>query len=95
MPSISEQYIEYEAKVTDISKAEYIEDYVIKIHFEDGKKRLVDFKPFLYKSNIPDVKKYLDEKKFEKFQIIDGNLNWNNYEMIFPLSQLYEGVIRI
>lgn len=49
MPSISEQYIEYEAKVTDISKAEYIEDYVIKIHFEDGKKRLVDFKPFLYK----------------------------------------------
>jgi hypothetical protein len=31
--------------------------------------------------------------EFKKFKIIDGNLMWNDYEMIFPLEDLYEGKI--
>jgi len=33
----------------------------------------------------------LDERKFKEFQIIDGNLNWNDYDLIFPIYDLYQG----
>jgi len=34
---------------------------------------------------------YLDESKFKEYKIIDGNLNWNDYDMIFPIEDLYQG----
>ena len=41
----------------------------------------------------PSIRKYLDEARFKLFDIIDGNLNWNDYDMIFPVEDLYEGKI--
>jgi len=76
-----------------IDSATYLSDYAIRIIFSDGMERLVDFKPFLSKSLHPSIKKYLDETKFSNFTLIDGNLNWNNYDLIFPLSDLYNGRI--
>ncbi len=76
-----------------IDTAEYLSDYVIRIKFSDGNERLVDFKLFLSKSLHPSIKKYLDEKKFSNFSLTDGNLNWNDYDLIFPLSDLYNGKI--
>jgi hypothetical protein len=76
-----------------IDSAKYLSDYAIRIRFSDGKERLVDFKPFLSKSLHPSIKKYLDENKFSNFALIDGNLNWNDYDLIFPLSDLYNGHI--
>ena len=76
-----------------IDSAKYLSDYAIRIKFSDGNERLVDFKPFLSKSLHPSIKKYLDENKFSDFSLTDGNLNWNDYELIFPLSDLYNGQI--
>ena len=76
-----------------VDSAKYLKDYVIRIKFSDGNRKLVDFKPFLSKSHHPSVKKYLDENKFSNFSLIDGNLNWNDYELIFPISDLYKGQI--
>ena len=76
-----------------IDSAKYLSDYVIRLRFSDGKEKLVDFKPFLSKSLHPSVKKYLDENKFSNFSLTDGNLNWNDYDLIFPLSDLYNGRI--
>ena len=76
-----------------IDSAKYLTDYVIRIKFNDGKEKIVDFKPFLSKSLHPSIKKYLDGKKFSNFSLIDGNLNWNDYDLIFPLSDLYNGQI--
>ncbi len=76
-----------------IDSAKYLSDYAIRIRFSDGKERLVDFKPFLSKSLHPSIKKYLDENKFSNFSLTDGNLNWNDYDLIFPLSDLYNGQI--
>jgi hypothetical protein len=76
-----------------IDSAKYLSDYVIRIRFSNGKERLVDFKPFLSKSLHPSIKKYLDENKFSNFTLTDGNLNWNDYDLIFPLSDLYNGHI--
>jgi hypothetical protein len=76
-----------------IDSAKYLKDYKIWIKFSDGVEKLVDFKPFLSKSLHPSIKKYLDENIFSNFSLIDGNLNWNDYDMIFPISDLYDGKI--
>jgi hypothetical protein len=76
-----------------IDSAKYLSDYVIRIKFSDGKEKLIDFKPFLSKSLHPSIKKYLDENKFSNFSLSDGNLNWNDYDLIFPISDLYNGRI--
>lgn len=77
-----------------IDSAKYLSDYAIRIKFSDGNESLVDFKPFLSKSLHPSIKKYLDENKFANFSLTDGNLNWNDYDLIFPLSDLYKGQIK-
>lgn len=76
-----------------IDYAKYLSDYAIRIKFNDGNEKLVDFKPFLSKSLHPSIKKYLEESNFSNFSIIDGNLNWNDYDLIFPISDLYSGMI--
>ncbi|MCK5074485.1 MAG: DUF2442 domain-containing protein [Bacteriovoracaceae bacterium] len=76
-----------------ISKAEYIAPYKIKINFKDGTKQIVDFDPFLSKSKNPEIKKYLDVDLFKTFKIIDGDLNWNDFDLIFPIYDLYTNQI--
>lgn len=76
-----------------IDSAKYLSDYVIRIKFSDGSDKLVDFKPFLSKSYHPSIRKYLDEQKFSDFMLKDGNLNWNDYDLIFPIWDLYNGKI--
>ena len=88
---IIEDYNDFQIDLIEIKTAKYIGDFAIRIFFESGFNRLVDFKPFLESSLHPSIKKYLDESKFMQFQIIDGNLNWNNYDLIFPIDDLYQG----
>ena len=90
---IFEDYKNHGSELTRIDSAKYIGDYAIRIQFNDGNEKLVDFKPFLSKSLHPSIKKYLKEKLFAKYQIIDGNLNWNDYDLIFPIQDLYNGRI--
>jgi hypothetical protein len=88
---ITEEYIDYNVDFIGVESARYIGDYVIRVYFTDGFNRLVDFKPFLEASVHPSIRKYLDEAKFKEFQIVDGNLNWKDYDLIFPVYDLYEG----
>jgi len=81
------------SEVLKIKQANYLSDYAIRITFNNGVEKLIDFKPFLLKSLHPSIKKYLNETLFSKFSITDGNINWNDYELIFPISDLYNGKI--
>jgi hypothetical protein len=90
---IVEEYNDLQVDIIEIKSAKYIGDFAIRIFFNDGKHRLIDFKPFLESSLHPSIRKYLDEKKFMNFDLIDGNLNWNDYDLIFPIDNLYEGRI--
>jgi hypothetical protein len=92
---ISVDYNQTETKNLRIEDAQYIGDYAIRIKFNDGTEKLVDFKPFLSKSLHPSIRKYLDESLFTQFKIVDGNLNWNDYDMIFPIWDLYDGKVDI
>ena len=92
MKIIEEPYIDYQTKIS-IKNAEWISDYKIKITFNDQSQQIVDFEAFLRKSQHPAIRKYLDMKKFNQFKVKDGNLNWNDYDMIFPVENLKAGKI--
>lgn len=79
--------------VLDIVEARWLGGYRIALAFSDGLKRTIDFGPFLNKSGHPDIRKYLDPQQFKKFTIESGDLVWNDYELCFPLGDLYGGVI--
>jgi hypothetical protein len=83
----------YLDKPLTIIGAKKLDKYLILIEFNDGVEKFVDFSDFLSKSQHHSIKKYLDETLFASFQIIDGNLNWNDYDMIFPIADLYDGNI--
>lgn len=53
----------------------------------------MDFKPFLEQAKHPAIKKYLDESKFQEFRIKDGGLDWNDFDMCFPIMDLYKNAI--
>jgi hypothetical protein len=88
---ITEEHFDNNVDLIEIKSAKYIGDFAVRIFFNDGFNKLVDFKPFLEASLHPSVRKYLDEGKFKEYQIVDGNLNWNDYDLIFPIDDLYEG----
>lgn len=90
---IVEEYSDFQIDLIAIGSANYIGDYAIRLSFSDGTNQLVDFKPFLENALHPSIRKYLDENKFKQFEIVDGNLNWNNYDLIFPIDDLYQGKI--
>ena len=73
-----------------IVKAEYIKDYKIKLVFSDGKENTINFEPFLNSSGNPMTRKFLDLNEFKKFKIEYGDLIWNDYELCFPIIDLYE-----
>ena len=80
-------------EVIEIKSATYAGNFVINIEFNDGISQRVDFKPFLSHTLHPSIRQYLNEDKFQKFVITDGNLNWNDYALIFPIGELYKGQI--
>lgn len=86
MRTASQNYIQ-------ISQAEYVDGLRLRIAFDDGTERIVDFEPFLLKSLHPDIRKYRDKRRFRKFSVDRGHLHWNDYDLIFPIADLYAGHI--
>ena len=81
------------SKSISIEKAKYIDDYKILLLFNDGKENILDFKDFIIKSQHPDIKKYEDLELFKKFNLEYGELEWNDYDLAFPIYDLYKGFI--
>jgi len=80
-------------KYFSVVKAKYLGDYALEIAFSDGHKNTISFKNFIFRraeQNDPCVSKFTDENLFKTYYIEDGNLNWDDYDMIFPVADLYE-----
>jgi hypothetical protein len=90
---ITVNYSESDVVSLKVLSAKYVSDYIINVAFSNGSEKQVNFKLFLENAMNPSAKKYLNKKKFMKFDIIDGNINWNDYDMIFPVWDLYIGKI--
>ena len=83
----------YGKEVLEVISARYIGDFALRIQFNNGIEKLVDFKSFLMNSKHPSIRKYQDESLFQGFAIVDGNINWNDYDLIFHVEDLLEGRI--
>lgn len=77
----------------EITEAKYASGYQIRLAFNDGTVRVVDFGPFLKRARNPMFTKYRRVKEFKSFQVQDGDLMWGDFEMIFPITDLHAGVI--
>jgi hypothetical protein len=81
------------ADYLEITEAKYVSGYRIRLAFSDGTVRVVDFEPFLHKARNPDLTQYRQVRKFRGFRLHYGDLMWGDYEMIFPITDLYRGEI--
>ena len=63
----------------------YSKEYKLNLVLADGVSQLVDFIPFLESSKHLGVKKYLDLKKFKKFNFLNNELMWGDFDLIFPI----------
>jgi len=76
-----------------IKEAKYINGYKIYLKFNDGKENTLDFKDFILSSQHPEIKKYENKNLFKKFNLEYGEIEWNDYDLAFPIYDLYEGSI--
>ena len=76
-----------------IEKAEYQQEFRIKLLFSDKSEQIVDFAEVLQTAKNPMTRKYLDLDKFKQFTVEYGDLMWNDYEMCFPTWDLYRNAI--
>ena len=78
-----------------VINATYINNYVIRLMFNDNTSQDVDFGDFLKKNNPHSIcEKYLDLENFKKFKIEDGNIVWGkNWDLVFSEEQLYKGKV--
>lgn len=79
--------------VISIERAEYLKDYLIRFTFSDGTIRTIDFSNFLNNARNPMTRKYLNKVLFADFSIEYGDIIWNEYELCFPIWDLFEGQI--
>jgi hypothetical protein len=80
-------------KYLEIVQAEYLSGYKIRLAFNDGMVRVMDFEPFLRRAMNPDITKYRQLRNFKKFHLHYGDLMWGDFEMIFPTTDLHHGNI--
>jgi len=86
MKTATTQYLE-------VTRADYVSAYKVRVTFNDGTVQEVDFGPFLAKARNPDTTDYRDLEKFRTFRIEDGDLVWGDFQMIFPIEDLYRGKV--
>jgi hypothetical protein len=79
-----------------ITKAEYNGEYRVELTFNDTAKKIVDFGLFLREHPHPQHNKYIKQDNFKKFKLEKGNIVWGrNWDLVFPVEQLYEGKINV
>jgi hypothetical protein len=77
----------------NITSVEKIAQYQLRLVFDDGTVREVDFKDFLAQSHHPDIRAYLEESKFDAYHLEFGELVWGDFDLCFPIIDLYHNRI--
>jgi len=80
-------------KYISVKRADYVSGYRLRLLFDNGFERVMDFAPFLKRATNPMLTQYRRMTKFKQFHLDDGDLMWGDYEMIFQVVDLYRGEI--
>jgi hypothetical protein len=67
--------------------------YRLSLTFSDGHVSTIDFGPFLRASQNPETRRFLSIRRFRAFALLHGSIVWGDYEMCFPVEDLYKGRI--
>lgn len=81
-------------QVITVEKVTHVGDYKLELVFNDNTKQVIDFYPFLSSSLNPLIRKYLNAEEFSRFAIDGGDLEWKDYDLCFPIADLYENRIK-
>jgi len=73
-----------------IESAAHVGGHKLRLYFSDGKEQIVDFGPFLKHSVHPEIRKFLSPKTFKQYTLEGGELMWGDFDLIFPIMDLYE-----
>lgn len=79
----------------NVTEARWISGLILEVVFSDGGSRKIDFGPFLTEAAHPDIRKYFDTELFKEYSINYGNLVWGNYDLCFPIEDLYSGCLTL
>ena len=79
--------------IVNIVAVDQTGDYKLKLQFNDGTIQEVDFSSFLRQSLHPEIRAFLDAKKFADFKLEHGDLMWGDYALCFPIMDLYTNQI--
>ncbi len=71
----------------DVTNAEYIEEYKIRLSFEDGSVGIADLASYNDKNNV--FKSFFDKTYFMNFKVEYGTLVWGNGELDIAPETLY------
>ena len=78
----------------EVKNATYLDGYRLRIAFNDGKEKIVDFANFINNNQKEALSKYKKPVHFKKFRIEDGNVVWGkDWDLIFPIHELYRGKV--
>jgi hypothetical protein len=77
----------------NIVSAEPAGELQLRLRFDDGAEQVVDFKSFLSRAQHPDIRAFLDPERFAAFRIEHGELVWGDYELCFPVIDLYRNCV--
>jgi len=94
MSCLKENQMTLDEQVIFVEKVNYTGGFKLELEFNDKTSQIIDFYPFLSGSRNPLIRKYLSPDEFVKFEIDDGDLEWNDYDLCFPVADLYENNIR-
>lgn len=64
--------------LVSVKEAEYLEDYKIKLTFDDGKSGIVDLKQTIFNDHREIFKSLRDKSYFKSFQLDTWTLTWDN-----------------
>ena len=78
----------------EIIRVKYTKDYQLEVFFDNGEKRIVDFKSFLFNEKNPMTTQYRDIEKFKNVEIEFGHLTWDNGQMDISSESIYNNEFR-
>ena len=64
-----------------VERARHVKGYALRLFFSDGTQRTIDFGPFLAASINPEIRAFLDPKRFGSFIVKDGDLLWGDLRL--------------
>lgn len=76
-----------------VTSIEQLGSHTLKLLFNDGHVSVINFLPYITNHKNEMVTDYIDSTLFNGYKLDNGNVNWNDYDMIFSVNDLYDGKI--